>query len=123
MSARLFHLVDRQTWRAAHATGAYRPDSLLAEGFVHCSYAEQVAAVANARYRGVATLCVVELDPALIPAEIRVEDSYGEGSAFPHVYGPVPTDAAVAIHDLDIGSDGSWRFNPGAASAAAASDR
>lgn len=78
---------------------------------MHCSYAEQVAAVANARYGDAPSLCVVELDPALIPAEVRVEDSYGEGSAYPHVYGPVPTAAAVTIHDLDRGPDGAWRFN------------
>ena len=45
----LFHIVDRTAWQAAAASGEYRPDSLSSEGFVHCSFAEQVAPVANAR--------------------------------------------------------------------------
>jgi uncharacterized protein (DUF952 family) len=93
------------------ATGDYRPASLAAEGFVHFSYAHQVAVVANARYAAQANLCVVEIDPARVPAEVRVEDSYGSGTAYPHVYGPIPTMAAVAVHDLPRGPDGRYQFD------------
>jgi uncharacterized protein (DUF952 family) len=106
----LFHIVDPQVWADAHATGEYRPESLTTEGFVHCSFAEQVAPVANARYREAARLCVVELDPGRL-GEIRVEDSYGEGRRFPHVYGPIPVTAAVAVHPLPRDADsGDWQF-------------
>jgi uncharacterized protein (DUF952 family) len=118
----LFHIVDRTAWQAAAASGEYRPDSLISEGFVHCSFVEQVAPVANARYRGVGNLCVVELDPALV-GEVRVEDSYGEGNVFPHVYGPLPTAAAVAVHDLELDEQGGWTFSAAPAAGAASPDR
>ncbi len=118
----LFHIVDRGVWQQAAATGEYRPQSLASEGFVHCSFAEQVAPVANARFPGVHNLCVLELDPARV-GEIRVEDSYGEGRVFPHVYGPLPTAAAVAVHELGIDETGGWTFSAAPAGGAASPGR
>ena len=115
----LFHIVGRSDWRAAVARGEYRVESLGSEGFVHCSFAGQVAGVANALYRDVDDICVVEIDPARLDARVLVEDSYAGGTAFPHVYGPIPAAAAVAVHDLTRGADGDYRFTvPGAADSA-----
>jgi uncharacterized protein (DUF952 family) len=119
----LFHIVDRQEWRAAVAVGEYRAPSLDHEGFIHCSFAGQVAAVANARYRQASDLCVVELDPARLTSPIRVEDSYGSGEEFPHVYGPVPVAAAVALHDLTRDANGDYRFSAPDAAGSASPDQ
>jgi uncharacterized protein (DUF952 family)/lysophospholipase L1-like esterase len=118
--ASLFHLVAPGDWPA---TGWYAPPSLAAEGFVHLSFADQVAGSANRHYGDAAELAAVELDPAALPARIAVEDSYGGGTAFPHVYGPVPAGAAVAVHPLDRGPDGAWAFNPVPAGVAASPGR
>lgn len=107
---RLFHIVDRDAWAAAGRE--YRPASLQTEGFVHLSYADQVAGVANARYADVPNLAVVELEGDALGAEIRVEDSYGSGTAYPHLYGPVPTAAAVAVHPLPRNGAGRFCFDP-----------
>lgn len=119
----LFHIVDRSTWLAAADRGGYRAESLDTEGFIHCSFAGQVAAVANARYRDTEGLCVVELDPQRVAAHIVVEDSYGSGTAYPHVYGPIHPAAAVAMHDLPRGSDGDYWFSAGGAGDPASRDR
>jgi uncharacterized protein (DUF952 family)/lysophospholipase L1-like esterase len=113
--APIFHLVAPGEWPRA---GEYRPRSLADEGFVHFSFADQVDGPANAFYADIAELTVVEVDPRAISAEIRVEDSYGSGAAYPHVYGPVPVTAAVALHPLVRAADGSWRFIRGTAPAA-----
>jgi uncharacterized protein (DUF952 family) len=118
--APLFHLLEPVSWPAA---GEYRPPSLASEGFVHFSFADQVAASANRHYSEAAELSVVQIDPMAVPAEIRVEDSYGSGTAFPHVYGPIPVGAAVATQPLRRDADGQWTFSPGAAIVAASSDR
>jgi uncharacterized protein (DUF952 family) len=118
--ASLFHLVEPESWPAA---GSYRPESLEREGFVHLSFADQVAGSANRHFADTGRLVAVELDPAALPAEIRVEDSYGSGTAFPHVYGPVPVTAAVDVHRLRRSAEGEWTFSPGGAVAAASQDR
>jgi uncharacterized protein (DUF952 family) len=119
----LFHIVARSDWRAAVVAGEYRAASLQSEGFIHCSFAEQVAATANARYRDARDLCVVEFDPAGLSAPVRVEDSYGSGTAYPHVYGPIPVAAATAVHDLPRDRDGAYRFSAPGAAGAASPDR
>jgi uncharacterized protein (DUF952 family)/lysophospholipase L1-like esterase len=107
--ASLFHIVAPSAWPSS---GYYRPASLAEQGFVHFSFADQVDGPANALYGDGVDLAVIEVDPNALDAEIRVEDSYGEGTAFPHVYGPVPVTAAVAAHPLTRTEDGRWRFSP-----------
>jgi uncharacterized protein (DUF952 family) len=108
----LFHIVERGTWALAESAGSYRPESLQSEGFVHLSFARQVEGVANERYLDAVNLCVVEIDPSRLDAPVVVEDSYGSGTEFPHVYGPIPPSAAVAIHDLPKDDEGRYRFEP-----------
>lgn len=118
--ASVFHMVTPRSWPAA---GQYRPASLADEGFVHLSFADQVELVANGRYRDVADLVVVELDPVALDVEIRVEDSYSTGSAFPHAYGPLAVAATVAVHPLERTPTGDWRFSPRDADVAASPGR
>lgn len=119
----LFHIVDRTEWAAAVQAGEYRPSSLAAEGFVHFSFAHQVSQTANLRFRGRADLCVVEVDPALLPVPVVVEDSYGSGTEFPHVYAPIPVSAAVAVHPLEPGPEGAFSFHAPGGTAPASRDR
>ncbi len=86
--------------------GEYRPESLADEGFVHMSFADQVAATAQRHYRGTRDLVVVEIDPDALEAELRVEDLTSTGESFPHVYGPIPVGAAVAVHRLEPDTTG-----------------
>ncbi|MDT4936535.1 MAG: hypothetical protein QOG80_206 [Pseudonocardiales bacterium] len=109
---RIFHIVERGTWALADSAGEYRPESLQSEGFVHFSFADQVEATANLRYADAVNLCVIEIDPERVGAPVVVEDSYSTGTAFPHVYAPIPTAAAVAIHDLTRSAEGTHRFTP-----------
>lgn len=120
---RIFHIVDPAVWAAALAVGQYRPPSIDREGFVHLSFAHQVAATANAHYRGEPELIVVEIEPDAVPHELRVEDSYGSGVGFPHLYGPIPCAAATATHELTRDSNGDWVFSPDAAGGRASTDR
>jgi uncharacterized protein (DUF952 family)/lysophospholipase L1-like esterase len=117
--ASLFHIVTPDAWVAAVAAGEYRPPSLADEGFVHFSFAHQVSSTANLLYRDEPELLVVEIDPSAVGADVLVEDTHDSGIDFPHVYGPVPVAAAVAVHPLGRGPDGDWNFTRGRVAAAA----
>jgi uncharacterized protein (DUF952 family)/lysophospholipase L1-like esterase len=116
--APVFHLVAPGDWPAS---GRFRPSSLAAEGFVHLSFADQLAATANRHYAEAPELLAVELDAAAIGADVIVEDSYGSGTAFPHAYGPLPVDAALAVRPLRRDAAGRWvaDFGPVSRSTAA----
>jgi glutathione S-transferase len=98
--ARIYHLALPADWRHALERGLYdvstRGLSLAVEGFIHCSFAQQIEPVANRWYRDLDQVVILRLDREALGAEVRVEPSSdGSGELFPHVYGPVPT-AAVA---------------------------
>ncbi len=61
---------------------------------MHCSYPDQLAGVAAAFYADAGDLVLLRIDPARVPAEIRVE------GGFPHVYGPIPVAAVTAAEPL-----------------------
>jgi uncharacterized protein (DUF952 family) len=105
---RIYHIVPRTTWER---TGDdCRPDSLAAEGFVHCSNADQVARVANLFFADQDDLLVLTLDVSKLSHPVRDEDS-GTGELFPHVYGPIERGAVLAAEPLRRGTDGRWQFN------------
>lgn len=110
----LLHIAQPDDWSAARATGEYRVSTrgrtLDEEGFIHCSYPRQVEAVANRFYADTLELLLLHLDPDLIEAEVRVEPAVeGGDELFPHVYGPIPTAAVVAVTWWDRDDDGIWR--------------
>jgi uncharacterized protein (DUF952 family) len=97
MNRPLLHIALARDWAAAQAAGEYRVStrglSLDDVGFIHCSADEaQAAGVVAAFYADVdEPLVVLHIDPARTGAEVRVE------GGFPHLYGPLPVDAVVAV--------------------------
>ncbi len=105
----LYHLVPRRTWEE-NPGQPFRADSLRSEGFIHCSFADQVAGSANRFYADQQDLLVLHIDPAQLSSPVKEEPS-GTGELFPHIYGPIPRDAVVRVQVLQRGSDGRWRFS------------
>ncbi len=100
----LYHIALAEDWAAARASGEYtastRGRTLAEEGFIHCSFAEQVEATAHRFYRDVTDAVVLRIDPGRLPSRVVVEDLIGSGEHFPHVYGPIPVSAVVDVRPL-----------------------
>lgn len=113
----IFHLLTRAQWQAAQRDGIYRPPSLVTEGFIHCSTAEQVIDTANIFYRGEPDLMVLRVDegrltsPLVFEAPATAGDSR-PGTRFPHIYGALNLDAVVEEIALPCEPDGSFRPPP-----------
>ena len=102
---RLFHLALRRDWEEAREAGEYRVSTrgrtLAEEGFLHASYAHQWQGVRDAYYADVTEpLVLLEVDPALLDVPVVEEVPSGGDEAFPHVYGPLPVTAVVAVRAL-----------------------
>ena len=103
-----------EDWDSARAAGEYRVSTrgmtLDQQGFIHCSYPNQIETVANAFYHDVAELVLLHIEPTLLDdAEVKLEPgANGESELFPHVYGPIPTAAVIATTWWDRGDDGVW---------------
>ena len=104
----LFHIISEQTADGAKRASVYRPDSLQGEGFIHCSYADQVCRVADFLYRGRSDLLLLEVDSSRMSAKVLVEDLYESGEPFPHIYGELPWRAVAAVHAFPCAEDGTF---------------
>lgn len=110
---RIFHITTDERWREAKRAGTYLPEGLESAGFIHCSYAAQVARVANALFRGRTGLILLEIEPSLVGCEVIDEKPAGGRELFPHIYGPLPCSAVVAVHSFPCDEDGLFRLPNG----------
>lgn len=110
----ILHIAERPAWDAARAAGAYRPASLDAEGFIHCSTVHQVVETAHRFFAGRTDLVLLCIDEARCRAPVKYEPPAdtgrdpAAGALFPHIYGPLPPDAVVGV--VPFPADGAGRF-------------
>jgi uncharacterized protein (DUF952 family)/GNAT superfamily N-acetyltransferase len=96
----LVHLVEPAAWRTALTDGALRPPSLADAGFVHLSTPEQVHLPARRLFPGRRDLVLLVVDPARLADPVRWEPGTPDDPPdlrFPHLYGPLPASAVVAV--------------------------
>lgn len=105
---RFFHITTPEAWDTAVQSGEHLDPSLEAEGFIHGSFVHQVERSANRHFADREGLLLVELESTALDAEFVIEDSYGSGQRFPHVYGPINPSATVGTYALH--RDGSGLF-------------
>jgi uncharacterized protein (DUF952 family) len=109
--ATLVHICGRREWAAASSSGELRPASLSDHGFVHLSPVEQVHWPANRLYAGRTDLVLLYLNADRLGAPIRWERGVPTDPAamlFPHLYGPLPVEAVIAVTPYLPKPDGSF---------------
>jgi len=112
MSTRtLFHITTEQEANEARRTGEYVPGGFQREGFIHCSYAHQVAATANRIFRGRQQLVLLQINPEKIDCGIVEENLEGGKELYPHVYGHLPMSAVETIRPFPCDAAGLFTFS------------
>jgi uncharacterized protein (DUF952 family) len=77
----------------------YAPDSFVQDGFVHCSFRDDVATSARLYFPAGAVLRVLQIDPRRVGCEVRVVAT--PRGPMPHVHGAIPLAAVVRELSLD----------------------
>ena len=85
----LYHVVNR----------GQRDAVVGAEGFVHCSYRDDVEDSARLYFPLAAKLEVLQIDPRRLDARVEVAET--PRGPMPHVHGAVARDAVRAVHEVD----------------------
>lgn len=93
-----YHIVLPDDWAAHHKAESYSADSLESEGFIHCSFAPQLEGVLERYYDGVAKVVILEIDPAKLESELKVEPSTND-ELYPHIYGEINPDSVVSVSE------------------------
>lgn len=96
----IYHITTKQAWEAAQAKGYYEAPSLQAEGFIHCSKAEQVRGVLERYYSGQKELLKLTIDPEKLASPLKFEMAPSVNEDFPHVYGTINVEAVVEVDEV-----------------------
>ena len=109
----IFHITTAAAWADAQLLDEYSVFSLIAEGFIHLSTAEQVIGTAERFYGGAAGLVLLQVDDARCAADVRWEppaEAPESSMRFPHLYGPLNLDAVLDARPLEKNADGRFVF-------------
>ena len=91
----IYHIVLPNAW-AAFESDLYRVASLESEGFIHCSFADQLDGVIKRYYSGTIKIIVLEIESDRLMSRMLKEPSTGN-EIYPHIYGPINRDAIVSV--------------------------
>jgi uncharacterized protein (DUF952 family) len=97
----IYHIVLPEVWEKFEDEKFYEADSLQSEGFIHCSFAEQVEVVLQRYYKDAKKVLLLAIEPEKLTSELVNEPSTG-GEIYPHVYGKINKEAIVGIEEIGV---------------------
>lgn len=93
----IYHIVLPDDW-AAFDSDLYEAASLDTEGFIHCSFAEQLDAVIARYYGGQQRVVVLEIESHKLMSRM-IKESSTNNEIYPHIYGPINRGAIVRVQE------------------------
>lgn len=98
-------IARQSVWQKAKETGQYTQSTIkttLEEvGFIHCSFPNQTIGIANRHFTDEDNLVLLLIDEDKVTSPVKHEGALsGRAGTFPHIYGPLNTDAVYAVAPL-----------------------
>lgn len=94
----IYHVALPEVWEKFKGRPSYQPPSLAAEGFIHCSYENQLEKVMARYFRGVGKVLILTIDTAKLLPKL-VEEPSTNNEIFPHIYGRLNHTAVVNVEE------------------------
>jgi uncharacterized protein (DUF952 family) len=96
----IYKILLPSEWAEFEATGRFDGSPFdRSSGFIHCSSREQVSATAQRVFGDIPQLVVVAVDAQAVSQSLSWEAT-SDGDPYPHVYGPLPRQAVVAVYHV-----------------------
>ena len=92
----IYHIAAPAIWESKKDENFYEAESLTTEGFIHCSYENQLDSVLERYYKNESEMMVLSINPNLLTAALIAERSTG-GEIYPHIYGKINRSAIVNV--------------------------
>lgn len=97
----IYHIVLPESWVEFTDEYEYEAESLMSEGFIHCSYRNQLDDVLQRYYSNTERVLILSINPHLLTSELIAEPSTN-GEIYPHIYGKINKSAIVAVEEKVI---------------------
>ena len=94
----IYHIVLPEVWEIFKAEKFYEAASLKTEGFIHCSYSEQLETVLKRYYKNEKQVLILSVDANLLTSKLIAEPSTN-GEIYPHIYGRINRTAIVDANE------------------------
>jgi uncharacterized protein (DUF952 family) len=94
----IYHVALPENWEKYKSRPSYQTESLITEGFIHCSYANQLPGVLQRYYSGAVRVVILTIETEKLLSKLIAETSTG-GEAFPHIYGRLNHNAIVNVEE------------------------
>lgn len=99
-SSYIYHITTAAAWEKAQLEGAYTAESLVIEGFIHCSTQDQVAGVLDRYYKGQTNLVKLTIDKSKVTSPLIFELATSINEVFPHIHGPINVSAVAHAESI-----------------------
>lgn len=94
----IYHVSLPAHWEKYQGRPSYQTESLVTEGFIHCSYESQLPGVLKRYYSDAIRVLILTIDTEKLKSKLIAETSTG-GEAFPHIYGRLNQSAITKIEE------------------------
>ena len=99
----IYHVTLPANWAKYQDRPSYQTESLQTEGFIHCSYLNQLPGVLRRYYSRAERVVILTIETEKLRSKLIAETSTG-GEAFPHIYGRLNHNAIVSVEERDLRS-------------------
>ena len=101
---KIYHIVTPEVWDKFKNEDFYEAESLQTEGFVHCSFAEQLEMVLERYYKDAEKVLILEIETDELTSKLVNEPSTND-EIYPHIYGKINKNAIVGIEEGKLSTD------------------
>lgn len=100
----IYHIVTPEIWEKFKNENEYYATSLTTEGFIHCSFGEQLEVVLQRYYSGAEKVLILTIEPEKLTSKLVNEPSTNN-EIYPHIYGKINKSAIVEIAERKLSTD------------------
>jgi len=97
----IYHIVLPEVWEKFKDKKFYEAESLHTEGFIHCSFAEQIETVLYRYYKDAERVLLLKIETEKLTSELIIEPSTG-GEIYPHIYGNINKEAITETKERNL---------------------
>ncbi len=96
----IYHITTKKLWEEAQKIGHFDSDTLVTEGFIHCSTEAQVEGVLTRYYQGQVGLLKLKIEKSKVNRPLIFELAGSINEVFPHIHGALNLDAIVEVIEM-----------------------
>jgi uncharacterized protein (DUF952 family) len=94
----IYHIVLPETWEKFKDEYEYEAESLQTEGFIHCSYRNQLDGVLQRYYKTAEKVLILHINPHYLTSPLVAEPSTMR-EIYPHIDGKINKSAIVDVEE------------------------